>query len=81
MTQGLVPFKSSPRAGQQLESVVESVAHLGGGHRLQPRGSQFDRQRDAIEPTTHLFHRPRFIGRQRSGALCEQLHGGIDFQR
>ena len=50
MTQRLVSFQPTPRADQQLESVIETIADFGRGHRLHPGRRQFDRQRDTVEP-------------------------------
>ena len=61
MAQCLVAFQPAPRPDEQLEPVIETIAHLGRGHRLHPRRRQLDRQRNPVEAATDLFHRGRLI--------------------
>ena len=61
--------------------MIKAVAHFGRGHRFHPRSGQLDRQRYSVETTTNLRSRRRLVSRQSPSALCEQLHGRIDFQR
>ena len=57
MPQCLVAFQPAPRPDQQLESVIETIAYFGCGHRSHPGRGQLNRQWNPVEPTTNLLHR------------------------
>ena len=61
--QRLVTFdRAAVAAGEQPEPPVQSSRQLGGVHRGDARRRQFDRQRDTVEPSTHLRDRVGVAG-------------------
>jgi hypothetical protein len=60
--QRLMALHRAPRtAAQQPELVVEPYRDLARGHRLHPRRSQLDCERNATEATTDLDDRGRIV--------------------
>ena len=58
----LVPSQSPSGPDQQLESVIEPIAHFDRCHRRHPRGRQLDRQWDSVETSADLHDRGRVLG-------------------
>jgi hypothetical protein len=69
--------------GEQPKAIIQSCGNLLDGQHSDARRRQFDRQRDAIQPMTHLRDGwgvivcYREIERSRHCALNKQLHGLI----
>ncbi len=54
----LLPAHCGPRSpGQQPETVVQPGGDFGRREHAQPRGGQFDRQRDPVQPAAYLADR------------------------
>ena len=76
----LSPHRRACPARQQPEAIVQPVPDLGQGEHPHTRGSQFDCQRDAVEPPTDVDHDGAIllgemeIGPDPTGALGEQFH-------
>ncbi len=69
-------------AGEQPEPRIETTRQLGRGEHRDARGRELDRQRDPVQPSTHLRHRigVRRVEREarlhRLGPLHEEQHRG-----
>src|SRR6516164_4443510 len=61
MTQRVVAAQAAPRADQQPEPMIETIAYLAGGHRRHSRRGQLNRQRDAVEAATDFDDRASLV--------------------
>ena len=81
--QRLLTFHGAPPCtGEHLEAVIECRRRSARTHHMQPRRGEFDGQRDPIQATTDLHHRPCVGSGQRergvdgASAVHEQRHRG-----
>ena len=76
-----MPFHPAPPPGQQTETVIEAVTHVGRAHRHHPCRGQLDAQRDPVQTPADFRHRHRVgvvgqtePGHHRPGPFHEQRH-------
>ena len=62
LAQRLMPFQTSPSAGQELEPVAQAILDIQGAHGDHPGRGQFDGQGDAVQAPAD--HRHRLSGLQ-----------------
>ena len=63
-----VPGLGIPRAGEQVQPGIDPVQQLRGGEHPQPRGGQFQRERQPVQPRAEPVQDLRFPGRTPAAA-------------